>query len=171
VDWNLISQCHIQCPVRRWTSIFLHSVWFPYFQSNFHNKHHMWRKLARPRVHYRTNTLWVSICSMGYTQKFWDIYFNNVQAQFQWVLFVPAQRAQKVNGMTFKKDMPRLGLEPNTCSLHEHWYSTLPPGLLVNTSNFRKYRRHAVDSEPSLTLIHVFLQISKILDVWHKKLQ
>jgi hypothetical protein len=37
--------------------------------------------------------------------------------------------------------MPTLGLEPNTCSLHEYYYPTLPPGLLVNTSNFWKYRR------------------------------
>jgi hypothetical protein len=38
--------------------------------------------------------------------------------------------------------MPKLGLEPNTCSSHELNYSTLPPGLLMNASNFRKYRRH-----------------------------
>jgi hypothetical protein len=104
---------------------------------------------------------------MGYMQKLWDIYFNNIQAQFQWVLFVRAQNTQKINIMKFKKDMPTLGLKPNTCSLHKHQHSTLPPGLLVNTSNFCKYRLHfrsAVEQmgcrlEQSLTLIHVFLQI------------
>jgi hypothetical protein len=44
--------------------------------------------------------------------------------------------------MKFKKDMPTLGLEPNTCSLHEHHHSTLPPGLQVNTIIVWKYRSH-----------------------------
>jgi hypothetical protein len=38
-------------------------VLFLYFQSYFHNKHHILRKLTRPRVHCRVNTLWLSICS------------------------------------------------------------------------------------------------------------
>jgi hypothetical protein len=29
--------------------------------------------------------------------------------------------------------MPPLGLEPNTCSLHEFYHSTLQPELLLNT--------------------------------------
>jgi hypothetical protein len=41
---------------------------------------------------------------MGYMQKFWDIYFSNIQAQFQWVLFVQAQHAQKINRKEFKKE-------------------------------------------------------------------
>jgi hypothetical protein len=52
-----------QCPVRRWTLFFLHCFLFLYFHSNFHNKRNILRKLTRPCVHYRVNTLRVSICS------------------------------------------------------------------------------------------------------------
>jgi hypothetical protein len=54
---------------------------------------------------------------MRYTQKFWAVYFNNIQAQFQLVLFVRAQHTQKINRMKFNKDMLTLGLEANTCYL------------------------------------------------------
>jgi hypothetical protein len=46
---------------------------------------------------------------MTYTQKFWDIYFNNVQAQFQLVFFVRAQHTQKIGRMKFKKRHADLG--------------------------------------------------------------
>jgi hypothetical protein len=100
-------------------------------------------KVTRSRVNYRVITLWVSTGSCCWYELYakvlrHSIYFNNIPAQFKWVLFVRAQHTQKINRMKFNKDMPTLGLEPNTCSLH----STLSPGLLVNTSNVWKYRRH-----------------------------
>jgi hypothetical protein len=51
MDYNLTSHFPIQCPVRRWT-LFSCIVLFMYFQNNFHNKHHILRKLTRPRVHW-----------------------------------------------------------------------------------------------------------------------
>jgi hypothetical protein len=82
------------------------------------------------------------------------------------IIFRASTTYTKIHRMKFKKYMPTLGLEPNTCSLHEHYHSTLAPGLVVNTSNFYKYRRHFADSEQSITLIQVFLQISRGIDVF-----
>jgi hypothetical protein len=69
--------------------------------------------------------------------------------------------------MKSKKYMPTLGLEPNTCFLHEYQHSTLPHGLVVNTSTFVLLSNTwAVFSEQSLTLIHILLKISREIGVF-----
>jgi hypothetical protein len=52
---------------------------------------------------------------MIYIQKFWDTHLNNIQAQFQWVLFMRAQLTQKINRMKFKKKTCRRWDSNQTC--------------------------------------------------------
>jgi hypothetical protein len=69
-----------------------------------------------------------------------------------------------------KQDMSTLCLEPNTCILHY----TLPPGLLVKTSNVWMYRLHFRSPVERMgcrfgTVIninHVLLQISRDIGVF-----
>jgi hypothetical protein len=88
--------------------------------------------------------LWVSICSCC-----WYELYTSFETRISIIykcnfseLFMQAQHTQKINRIKFKKDMLALGLEPNTCFLHEQLHSTtVPPELRLNTSNVWKYRR------------------------------